>query len=135
MRTAATLYDATGPTASVSGENSNARPGTVVVQARLTPSGAQTACVTNGFSPCRSACGHQANAQMKTLGIRTGADILRTGNEKKTKPEGQERECYVERQRADRDPSRSRAIESKPIEAHRRHRTTGNAGGKPLAFQ
>ena len=57
-----------GPTRSVSGAKSSARPGTVVAHVRLTPSGAQTACVTNGFCPWRIACGHQANDQMKICG-------------------------------------------------------------------
>ena len=68
MSTAATLYEVKAPAVSVSGEKSNARPGTAVAQVRLTPLGAQTACVTNGFSPCRIACGNQAKAQMKTSG-------------------------------------------------------------------
>ncbi len=68
MSTAATSYDVTGPATTVSGAKSNASPGIVVVQARLTPVGAQTARVTNGFRPCAIACGHHANAQMKTCG-------------------------------------------------------------------
>ena len=68
MSTAATLYEVSGPAESVSGAKRSASPGTVVVQARLTPSGAQTAWVTNGFCPCTIACGHQANAQTKTCG-------------------------------------------------------------------
>ena len=68
----ATLYETTGPARSVRGANAIERPGTVVVHVRLTPLGAQIACVTNGFSPCKIACGHHANAQMKICGSSPG---------------------------------------------------------------
>ena len=44
-RRAATLYDATGPTAQVSGAKRIAGPAFAFVQVRFSPSGAQTACV------------------------------------------------------------------------------------------
>src|SRR5271170_4062880 len=68
IRTTATLYAKTAPKASVSGAKTSASPGTLVAQARLKPPGAQITWVTNGFSPCRIACGHHANDQMKIWG-------------------------------------------------------------------
>src|SRR5262249_25730893 len=63
MRIAATLYERTGPAASVSGAKARASAGVVTAHARFSPLGAQIACETNGFSPWRIACGHQAKAQ------------------------------------------------------------------------
>ncbi len=65
IRTTATLYARVAPKTSVIGAKTSASPGTLVAHARSKPPGAQIACVTKGFSPCRIACGHHANDQMK----------------------------------------------------------------------
>jgi hypothetical protein len=70
IATAATLYATTGPNAIVIGDRRTASPGIDVVQVRLTPAGAQTACDTKGFWPWSKACGHHASDQMKISGSR-----------------------------------------------------------------
>src|ERR671936_383186 len=64
----AALYDATGPESRVTGAKNAARAGTEETQVRSRPTGGQTACVTMGFSPWRTACGHQASDQTKICG-------------------------------------------------------------------
>ena len=68
MTMQAALYARIAPKTSVSGANATARAGTLVAQARLMPDGAHTSRVTNGFSPCSNACGHQAKDQTKICG-------------------------------------------------------------------
>ena len=88
---AAMLYEVSAPKRSVSGEKSSASAGTLVVHVRFSPSGAQIACVTNGFSPCRIACGHQAKSQTKMCGIGAGADVgLAARAQGDAQPEDQE---------------------------------------------
>ena len=64
------LYASTGPPSSVTGAASSARPGIDVVHARFAPCGHHSACVTNGFVPWRTACGHHANIHTKSSGSR-----------------------------------------------------------------
>src|SRR5436305_4451074 len=103
---AATLYDATGPSSHVSGAKGIASPGTDVAHARLIPSGAYTACETNGFCPVASACCHHANDQTKISGSRPEPSIARPGcgsrwipkkpNERRGVAEQRDRRCHVQ---------------------------------------
>ena len=56
-----------GPNASVIGASSRLGPGMPVAHVRLKPSGTNITWVTNGLSPCRSACGHHAKNHMNWL--------------------------------------------------------------------
>ena len=68
MSTEATLYAATGPASSVTGAKTAARPGIEETHVRSRPTDGQTACVTTGFWPWRTACGHHASDQTKICG-------------------------------------------------------------------
>jgi hypothetical protein len=52
-----------GPARSVTGAAARASAGTAAVHARLNPVTGHIACVTNGFSPFRIACGYQPRDQ------------------------------------------------------------------------
>ena len=56
-----------GPKASVIGASSRLGPASPVAHVRLKPSGTNITWVTNGLSPCSSACGHQAKNHMNWL--------------------------------------------------------------------
>src|SRR2546423_200847 len=68
MSTEAALYAATGSARTVIGAKTAASPGIEETQVRSRPAGGHTACVTTGFWPWRTACGHHASDQTKICG-------------------------------------------------------------------